>query len=183
MTIQYLAVGCVALMSLQGCCKKSDASSSGGASSLMNAAVQTLVPVVEASKPPAQQRTYVLDWPGDGTLTYVRIKQVVVGSDNTTVTVLLENTTRKPMSVSTAPPGDREAFYLQRADKKKRFKLLRVDGLPLSPQRTDVAAGESLQFTLTFEPIEPTMTVFDLHEGDEQRAGTTYWNFSHVRLQ
>ncbi len=183
MLMQCLTVACVASMGVQDWCKKCDASSFGGASSVTSAAVHPAVPVVEASKPPAQQRTYVLDWPGDGALTYVRIKQVVVGPDNTTVTILLENTTRKSMSVSTAPPGNREAFYIQRADRKKRFKLLRVDGLPLAPERRDVAAGKSLQFTLTFEPIEPTMTIFDLHEGDEQRAGTTYWNFSDVRLQ
>lgn len=178
-----LAIVCAALLALQGCCKKSEASSSDSPAQTTSPSSTTPVPVVETSKPPAEQRTYTMDWPGDGKLGYLRIKQIAVSPDSTTVTINMKNTTGRSMSVSTAPPGNKEAFYIQRADHKKRFKLLRVEGIPLSPQRTNVPAGGSIQFTLAFEPIEPTMTIFDVYEGDEQRPGTTYWNFSDVKLQ
>ncbi len=182
MYMTFPVVACVALLGLQGCCKRSEASGSF-ASADPSAPVSDPVPLVETSKPSAQQRTYTMDWPGDGKLTYLRIKQVVVSPDATSVTIMLKNDTGNSMSVSTSPPGNKESFYIQRADHKKRFKLVHVEGIPLSPQRTNVSTGATLQFTLTFEPIEPTMTVFDVYEGDEQKPGTTYWNFSDVKLR
>lgn len=184
MKTTFLVLGCAGLLGLQGCCKKSEASPTGTpADTATSTSVSDPVPVVETAKPPAQQRTYTMDWPGDGKTSYLRIKQIVVGPNDTTVTINLTNRTGKAMSVSTAAPGHKESFYVQRADHKKRFKLLRAEGIPISPQRTNVPANGSLQFSLVFEPIEPSMTVFDVYEGDEQRSGTTYWNFSDVKLQ
>jgi len=58
-----------------------------------------------------------------------------------------------------------------------------VSGIPLKPNKTDLAPGESLEFSLVFGPLPEGMTELDLIEGANQDKSSTYWNFKGVKLQ
>jgi hypothetical protein len=86
--------------------------------------------------------------------------------------------------VGVYPPGHAGAFILQTLDRKRTYKLTGVAGVPLLPERTTLDAGETLKFSLTFEPIPDDLWEFHVGEGEHTaEAGESSWQFVKVSLR
>lgn len=86
--------------------------------------------------------------------------------------------------VGVHPPGHQGAFVIRSLDGKRTWKLTAVDGIALLPERTRVEAGETLAFSLTFEPIPDDLWEFHVGEGEyETAAGESSWRFEKVSLR
>ncbi|MHC4972034.1 MAG: hypothetical protein ACYTG3_06855 [Planctomycetota bacterium] len=86
--------------------------------------------------------------------------------------------------VGVHPPGHKGAFVIQTLDRKQTYKLTGVDGIAVLPERTTVAAGTTLEFSLTFEPIPDDMWQFHVGEGAyDAKADESTWQFQKVSLR
>ena len=67
----------------------------------------------------------------------------------------------------------------------KKFKFIKTIGIPVSPQKAEIEAGEQVNFSVYYERLEPGIEIFDLFEGkDDPRNGELqFWNFYGIRIR
>lgn len=126
---------------------------------------------------------YALDVPSD-TDPNVHITKVIISEDATVVRlrVVCPQTARLGSTMGVFPPGHQLAFYIMSTDRSKRFNLVGVEGVAIRPNATRLRAGESLEFSLTFERIDNKMNHFHLIEGEAEHTRGTPWHFLNVSL-
>ena len=62
-------------------------------------------------------------------------------------------------SISFNPKG-----VLATSDGKRTYKLIKTEGIPMSPETRDIKNDERVPFVLYFERLDPDITSFDLFE-------------------
>ena len=87
------------------------------------------------------------------------------------------------MSISTAPPGQADTFFLEAGDQHRHVQLRAATGIAVGPKRQTLDPGDVVNFALIFGPIDLGWSPIDLHEGEIKKEGTTYWNFTDVPLK
>jgi OmpA-OmpF porin, OOP family len=68
----------------------------------------------------------------------------------------------------------------QRANRK--FKFIKAEGIPLSPDKMRVYPGDKVSFVVYFERLEPGIELFDLYEGKDE-GSLEFWNFYGVHIR
>jgi hypothetical protein len=181
LTAVLIGASALALCTLPACKKHRDSDETGGAPT---SGKHSSSSAPAATSTAAASRTFQIGRHAEGKASYVWLDKVVLTSTGTVVWMRLSNDTKRTLEgLSTAPPKDQDAFYILRRSDKKRFELRLVQGLAQKPDKTDLAVGGSLPFSLVFAPLDEGMIEFDLIEGANQDPQTTYWNFKDVKLQ
>jgi hypothetical protein len=134
-----------------------------------------------------QTRTYKVSHVCD-TDSRLKITEVKITADETVVTLVF--TADMDTIVRTAPPGHKEAFFLRHPKSKKKFDLLNVSGIAITPQCTYVRKGTQISFSLTLERIDDSMDSFHLIEGEVEPTpdpvtGVPFisWKFMNVKFR
>ncbi|MBI5532470.1 MAG: hypothetical protein HY898_07135 [Deltaproteobacteria bacterium] len=128
------------------------------------------------------EKVYNMNFPADN-MPGLRITQVVVNSKETRVKLRFQNTSTQATTISTAPPGHMDTFFIEAADQTRRHGLVRATGISYGPVRDRVAPGATQEFTLYFPPIDASWSPIDLHEGELVKKGVNYWVFTDVPLR
>ncbi len=63
----------------------------------------------------------------------------------------------------------------------RRYKFIRAEGIPVSPDSRRVGPGEVVSFRLFYERLEPGIEVFDFYEGKNPDQ-VEYWNFYGIHI-
>jgi len=109
--------------------------------------------------------------------------KIVITEDETLVTFVYKNGGSKTQDIGILPPGHKEAFYITKIDKTKKFHLLDISGISIWPSKSKIKSGESIEYTLTFERIDDSMKRLHLIEGEIADQTSTYWHFLNVKLK
>lgn len=72
--------------------------------------------------------------------------------------------------------------YLIAAGSGKKFRFVKAEGVPLSPEQMTVYPGEEVFFKVYFERLERGIEKFDLYEG-KNGGKTVFWNFYGIRIK
>lgn len=112
--------------------------------------------------------------------------RVTVDETSTKLDFTFTNSGKRSTSVTVAPPGDKYAMFLEWAPgKKARFKS--ATGIGIKPKENTIPAGQSLSFSLVFEPLEPGVRAFDMYEGEDAKkvmpGQATYWVIRKIELK
>lgn len=114
----------------------------------------------------------------------LRITQIVLTPTETRVRMRFQNKDRNTTSISTAPPGKDESFFIEAADQTRRHQLTRSSGIAVSPARENLAPNAVKEFTLYFPPIDDSWSPIDIHEGEILKKGNnTFWSFTDIPLR
>ena len=112
----------------------------------------------------------------------LRMTETIVAGQGTRIK--FEYAPEQARRVGVHPPGHDGAFSIQSLDRKRTYKLTAVSGIAVLPDRTNVDAGSTLEFSLTFEPIPDGMWEFNVGEGEyDTAAGESSWQFLKVSLR
>lgn len=111
----------------------------------------------------------------DLVITEVRI------TDRETVIQIEYHETRRPGLVWVHPPGSKHAFFLQDRESSRKYPLVRSRGVPVYPQKAQVAKGSRLSLTLWFEPVPPSR--YNLLEGVAPFEDNQSWHFTDIDLE
>ncbi|MBI5536347.1 MAG: hypothetical protein HY898_26740 [Deltaproteobacteria bacterium] len=163
---RLLAVATIA--ALIGCCKVPKL--------LDDSPVETL----PASSPGEQ--VFKMDFPCENN-SDLRIRQIVLSPTETRIYLRYHNSRSSSVSVSTAPPGQADTFFLEAGDQHRHVQLRAATGISIGPKRQKLHVGDEVNFALIFPPIDVGWSPIDLHEGEIKKEGTTYWNFTDVPLK
>jgi hypothetical protein len=128
------------------------------------------------------EQVFKMDFPCENTPD-LRIKQIVLSATETRVYLRYENSKQNSMSISTAPAGQADTFFLEAGDQHRHVQLRAATGIAIDPKRQTVDPGDGVNFALIFPPIDLGWSPIDLHEGEIKKEGTTYWNFTDVPLK
>lgn len=86
--------------------------------------------------------------------------------------------------------GDASAFWVSFDPKSylsaegRRFKFVKAEGIPLSPEQMQVYPDEELTFKVYFDRLERGMEKIDLFEGRNGNGSQmVYWNFNGIRIK
>ncbi len=112
--------------------------------------------------------------------------RVTVDETSTKLDFTFTNSGKRATSVTVAPPGDKYAMFLEWAPgKKARFRS--AIGIGVKPRDNKIPAGQSLSFSLVFEPLEPGVRTFDMYEGEDAKkvmpGQATYWVMRKIELK
>jgi phage shock protein PspC (stress-responsive transcriptional regulator) len=111
------------------------------------------------------------------------ITRATIDDAHTAIHFRFRNATGESASISVSPPGDRRAFFIVSSDFSKVFPLRDIEGIAIQPQHAVVEPGDVLEFTLTFDRIDDSMTHFHLIEGLVDDPDVTEWVFKDVVLE
>ena len=64
----------------------------------------------------------------------------------------------------------------------RKYAFVRAEGIPLSPESRRVYPGDTVQFRLYYERLEPGIEIFDFYEGQSTR-GHQAWNFYGIHIK
>jgi len=94
----------------------------------------------------------------------MQISEVIVSDSQTVVKAFCLNDNYRPSAlISTAPPGNNNAFRL--IANQRFYAIKDVKGIPFSPKSLTLNFGDTVHFDLTFEPIPKNTKIIDLVEG------------------
>ena len=127
-------------------------------------------------------KVYNMNFPCDNA-PGLRITQIAITSAETRIKLHFKNTGTGDTTISTAPPGHMDTFFIEAADQTRRHGLVRATGIAIGPARDRIPSGGTADFTLYFAPIDASWSPIDLHEGEIVRKGMNYWNFTDVPLR
>jgi len=69
-------------------------------------------------------------------------------------------------------------------DSGKKFRFVKAEGIPISPDSLIVKPGQEVRFKVYFRRLDPGIEVFDMFEGQENaRGGPRFWNFYGVHIR
>jgi hypothetical protein len=111
------------------------------------------------------------------------VTKVVLTETETSVHLKYRNLEKKAVSISTAPAGQADTFFIEASDQIRRLGLTRSSGIAVAPNRDTVQPAGVQSFVLYFPPIEPSWGPIDLHEGEVVKKGSNYWNFTDIELK
>lgn len=64
----------------------------------------------------------------------------------------------------------------------RRYRFIRAEGIPVSPESRSVSAGQVVDFRLYYERLDPGIEVFDFYEGRNPDQ-VEYWNFYGIHIK
>jgi OOP family OmpA-OmpF porin len=67
-------------------------------------------------------------------------------------------------------------------DATKKFRFVRAEGIPISPDTLVVKPGMEVKFRVYFRRLDPGIEVFDMFEGDD-RGSQQFWNFYGIHIR
>lgn len=67
-------------------------------------------------------------------------------------------------------------------DATKRFRFVKAEGIPISPDSLVVKAGMEVKFKVYFRRLDPGIEVFDFFEG-EDRGRMQFWNYYGIHIR
>jgi hypothetical protein len=85
-------------------------------------------------------------------------------------------------ALAVAPPGDAAAIYIAASGTGKKYKLLKVSGVPTLPDSRRLKDGDVVDFVLVFDRIDDDVRKIDIVEGDNKQLSNT-WKFLNVPLK
>jgi hypothetical protein len=97
------------------------------------------------------------------------------GSDNKRSTLDFYGSSASDISIQSG------AYLVARGGEQK-FKLLKADGIPFSPDSKTVQSGEQVDFLLYFERMPDTVSHFAMYEC-ESTSTQTCWNIIGMKLR
>lgn len=83
-------------------------------------------------------------------------------------------------ALAVAPPGDAGALFIVAANGGKKYKLLKVEGVPTLPDYTILNEGKVAEFVLVFERLDDEVRKFDIAE--DNIGSTIPWKFLNIQL-
>lgn len=117
---------------------------------------------------------------------FLILERVVVDERSTKLDFTFTNHGKSSLQLTISPPGDKSALFLEWAPGKKAG-LQRASGIGMAPARNDVAAGQTVRFSLVFDALEPGVRAFDMYEGEEAKRAMpgeqTYWVVRAIELK
>lgn len=76
-----------------------------------------------------------------------------------------------------------KSSFIRTSDGKK-FKFLKVSGIPASPDRIEAEPGKKYSFKVYFEKLSPGYEKIDLIESNaDKQEQMTYWNFTGISIK
>ena len=82
--------------------------------------------------------------------------------------------------VKVNPPGSLHAFVL--ISNNQYYELIKVKGIVIAPEKTNLKYKESISFELIFKPLPANTRFVSLIEGKEKELGVNIWSFGKIRL-
>ncbi len=67
-------------------------------------------------------------------------------------------------------------------DPNKKFRFVKAEGIPVSPDSLVVKAGMEVKFKVYFRRLDPGIEVFDMFEGDD-RGRQQFWNYYGIHIR
>ncbi len=64
----------------------------------------------------------------------------------------------------------------------RRYRFIKAEGIPVSPESRSVSAGQVVDFRLYYERLDPGIEVFDFYEGRNPDQ-VEYWNFYGIHIK
>ncbi|MDH3591459.1 MAG: hypothetical protein OER88_06250 [Planctomycetota bacterium] len=128
-------------------------------------------------------REYQVDQVSDS-IALLRIVGVTVTGDATKV-MFRYQADEQSRRIGVHPPGHSGAFVITDADGAAgTYALVESRGIATLPARTNVARGESHDFTLVFVPLPTPVRRVHISEGTyAPETGETSWRFTNVVLR
>jgi len=83
-------------------------------------------------------------------------------------------------ALAVSPPGDAGALFIVAANGGKKYKLLKVEGVPTLPNYTVLQEGKVAEFVLVFERLDDDVRKFDI--GEDNVGSTIPWKFLNIQL-
>ncbi|MPR34273.1 OmpA family protein [Salmonirosea aquatica] len=73
-------------------------------------------------------------------------------------------------------------------DTSRRYRFIKAEGIPVTPEKKSVLPGEVVNFRLYYERLDPGIEVFDLYEGrnadiDLREENYEFWNFYGIHIK
>jgi OmpA-OmpF porin, OOP family len=65
---------------------------------------------------------------------------------------------------------------------KKKFKFVKAEGIPISPDKMTPKPGEIVNFKVYYERLDPGIEVFDMFEGKDTN-GLQFWNYYGIHIR
>lgn len=135
---------------------------------------ETIVSIEFKAKSPQNQFKELLDQNPDFKS---QLDQIPRGFRDKYIEQLLQNLEKGGSSVSFQPTS------FLRTENGKKYKFIRVNGIPKAPERKEVVAGEMVSFKVFFERVPKGVEKIDLIESeDEVEDGFSYWNFYGIQF-
>ncbi|MBK9508178.1 MAG: OmpA family protein [Cytophagaceae bacterium] len=86
-------------------------------------------------------------------------------------------------SIGGATISFQKTSFIKTSDGKK-YKFLKVTGIPASPDRIDAQPGKKYSFKVYFEKLSPGYELIDLIESNaDKQEQMTYWNFHGITIK
>ncbi|MET1078651.1 MAG: hypothetical protein ABWY06_11600 [Pseudomonas sp.] len=109
------------------------------------------------------------------------LKRVRQSADSTQL-FLEYNERESSARIGTYPPGHPDSFRLIDPASGREYALRAVKGIATAPDFDETEDGDSLEFSLEFEPV--AVRRFDLREGMQKgEEDEVMWHISGIRLQ
>ena len=107
------------------------------------------------------------------------IAKVTLSDTSTVIDAFAINDAYRPSAlISTAPPGNNNAFRL--IANQTFYQIKKAEGIPYTPDDLTLAYGDTVFFSMYFDPIPLTTTSIDLVEGASQV--TNAWMIYGIQL-
>ena len=114
------------------------------------------------------------------------LDRVTVDAASTKLDFTFTNKGKNATIITIAQPGDKYTLFLEWAPGKKAM-LQRSTGIAMKPANNKVGSGQSVSFSLIFEPLEPGVRKFDMYEGEDAKktmpGQSTYWIVRNIELK
>ena len=142
----------------------------------------------------AQKITTIRPYVQEQSQQYVDITKVELTNDYTIIYFTYQTPKRRPSLRDLLDPNNQNSIGESniRIDPKsrlyepqnvnKKFRFIKAEGIPLSPKKLEVYAGDKIQFVVYFERLDPGIEVFDMYEGQDH-DGLQFWNFYGVNIR
>jgi OmpA-OmpF porin, OOP family len=65
---------------------------------------------------------------------------------------------------------------------KKKFRFVKAEGIPISPEKMTPKPGETLNFKVYYERLDPGIEVFDMFEGQDN-GELQFWNYYGIHIR
>jgi OmpA-OmpF porin, OOP family len=83
---------------------------------------------------------------------------------------------------------DPQSRLYRPGDTSRRYRFIKAEGIPVSPDSRSVLPGEVVTFRLYYERLAPGIETFDLYEGrnadvDQGEGAHEFWNFYGIHIK
>jgi len=142
----------------------------------------------------AQKITTIRPYVQQQSQEYVAINKIELTDDYTIVYFTYQTPKRRPSVLDFLSPNnqnsngesiiqiDPKSRLYEPQNVNKKFRFIKADGIPISPQKLAVYPGDKIQFVVYFERLDPGIEVFDMYEGKNYDSHQ-FWNFYGVNIR